>query len=206
MPSVNIKWPLDGNPRIPISTNRIVLAMGLADDSVIGIGATFWRTSLPNTLYNATTIALYRCPKTNKAKTCFKRWIVAMRLPDENDAEYEVMVTAVDPTGAVADDRKVFHVSFNHLVKINSVQSDEDITAQAADFMPYGYLSDAPLGPVTMTDASFNVTDPVYVFSDYLDLNFWCAQFPTLDTGVYTLFVADVLGGSSDSATNLNVD
>jgi hypothetical protein len=196
MSAVQIKWPKPNHHRMKTGVH---VASGRADSSIIGVFGECRPASGTGPVIIGRTFAYYLSGAAHSPR--HYRWMIALRVPDSGD--YELTVTGLTAAGDAARDRTTFTVRGAHFLGITHPQTDDDITAEADDFVAYGDLSEVPLGIVSMEDSQQNVILPVHTFGDYTDLLFWSAQFPTLAAETYALHAEDAngVGGTSSNLT-----
>jgi hypothetical protein len=151
----------------------------------------------------------------------FYRWVLAFNLSSlAAHGPYTLTVSGRTTQNPLASVTRTFNTSTT--VKKGSIEvpedagaisivwptAGEDISDYADDFVPYGTLSGAQLGSVTLTDVDFpaNSPTPIYTFGDPITLLYWCAQFPILTDPLYNLDVTDAPDDASDSADGLKID
>jgi hypothetical protein len=88
-------------------------------------------------------------------------------------------------------------------IGVTGVASGDDITAEASDFTVYGPIT---AGMIDTTTSLMNAVEASYVFCDPILLQFWCATFPPLAAGTYSLSVTTTDGTSTLTVTGLTVD
>lgn len=212
---IAIVRPLVYPDRITTMSSGLVVASGRTDDRTWAITGKCWPLSNPERVLTGIPVAFFRGKPKRGNDLAYNRWLLAFKLTESGTYVLQVagrsagdadevkerqfrLMTAGDGDGG--DDGPAALA-----ISITSHSNNDDITAEADDFMPYGVLTDYPLGTVTMTDAYNNVIGPLHTFDDYQDLQYWTAQFPPLGSGVYTLQARDVTGDSVATITGLTV-
>lgn len=139
----------------------------------------------------------------------FQRWVLLFRLHGlpylPTAVGYTLQATGLTANGPLPPVTSHFRVGAAKgtfgAVTITWPTANEDISAYADNFAPYGTLSPDPLATVVLTDTDNPSLSPalIYSFDDPTDLQFWYAQFPTLTDLHYDLDVADVNNGSDQA-------
>lgn len=204
--SLIIDWPRLNKPAQVIDKHKknILVASGRADPELIGV---FGRCQLRSDhrvvidglplMYNLAT------KKTQGVPHCY-HWQIAFAHLSLGE-HYRLTVIGLTRDGAQEIAIRDFTVG-TRFITIASHDNGDNVTSEADNFQPFGDLNDFPLGDASMTDTSNDVTSPDHTFSDCVDLQFWSAQFPTLGSGTYVLFVEDSAKSSSATVTGLTVD
>ncbi len=228
--SLQIKYPTPDKP-VPIGSHGLVVASGRVGmdpsepiDAVLGVC-----TPLPRGIGDdipGRTVAFYPTKQPGKR---IMRWMIAFHLAA---GKYELTVTGLSASGDKETRSKKFSVeaSAPSSAPVQGATPPQEsqpklpravhVTSPAAsgdhisrdDFIPYGDLigQDLSVVSLTQTDGPNSPKGVPYlsVFSDSQNLQFWCAEFPSLDdtAGVkYALHVEDT-GNNPDDRTDLIAD
>lgn len=205
---IEITSPSDGDH---VDSNRPFVASGRADRAVTVVSGQC--TSEKGPIDGV--LALFHLD-VNENPPCHK-WMLVFRLP--GPARYQLSVGGETAAGAVPPVAIDFTAEARgqaaeargqaiepRLVAIDSHSNGDNITAEASDFRPNGFLDERPLGVVTMTDSHGGIIYPDATFSDHVVLQFWSATFPPIPSETYTLYVADSIGSSVEVISGLTVD
>jgi hypothetical protein len=196
---VQIKWPTSGR-RID-TPNGAFLAWGRADDTIVDVSGTCRSVAQPSIVSEGRTIYYSPCRRSCPERRY--RWGILFRVPEAG--EYRLTVVGEADDGTTSSSSLVLTVKFVYAITIGWPDPNEDITAYADDFTPYGYLTQNPLGAVTLKDTSPNQNSValLYSYGDYTDYQVWTAQFATVPAVVspvtYTLNAQDSTGASAQS-------
>jgi hypothetical protein len=197
--NLQVTWPKSKK----VIHGRLFVASGWADETLIGVFGECRPRSAPGPVIRGRTVA-YTMAEPQMGQRPYYRWMIAFRLPDKG--RYELRVTGLTDQGRIEVQNRDLVARIPFAITTTSPENNDDISADASDFAPYGELTVNPLGTVTMTDTQNNVLNPTYQYGDCTDLDIWTAQFPTIPSGTWTLRAADNTGTNVSTVTGLVVN
>ena len=177
---------------------------GRADQSTLSVSGSCWPAQDPSQPIQGKTICYYDEP--GAGADVEYRWFILFRVPAPG--AYQATVTGSSADGTVTTASVTFSVFSDDniiasrdpdmgpgLVTVTFPSNGEDITDEADDFMPYGGLTQHPLGTVSLKSTTGNSVQLLYSYGDYQVYDIWTAQFATVPgPAKYTLHVADSTG------------
>ena len=178
------------------SANGAFPVSGRAGESIASVTGVCRSVKHPGLVIEGKTI-FYSADPSAGAATRY-RWVILFRVPEAG--EYRLTVNGNSDSGTLSSASVVFTAELvtARVAGITWPTNDEDITAYADDFTPYGTLVGNPLGSVSLKDSNNNQVTLLYSYGDYTDLDIWTAQFdtvPAVESPVdYTLTVLDSMG------------
>jgi hypothetical protein len=208
-----VKSSIIGPPKLSIigppektKLSSPLVVRGFADGSIVGISGQLESIANPGADAQVKILA-HDVKKGARDDSRGSAWVMALKTTAEGLHRLTVVGTTRDEqlTEPISVEFEVFpRLTSVGFITIDSPVNDQDITAEASEFMATGTLGDYDLGPVTMTDPTIGTitsTDAV----GYPVYGVWYANFPPLAEGTYLLRAEDA-NSDSDEVTGLIVD
>lgn len=197
--ALEITWPRAHNSA---SLGNTIVASGWADEPIVGVIGEWRSTSDP--------ASSVECPGVNffmggggEKNTPRYRWAIVLKPP--GPGKYVLTVTGLGADGKLVPETA--SVGFTVALGVATITypaSYQDITLEASNLFAYGDLIGYPLGLLELKNSSGTVIQPTSVDSDYVILEYWCASYPPLSPGLYSLRVQDV-NGNGEISTDVYV-
>lgn len=207
--SLRILWPVNTksstSPPVKVpakgKSKGLFVAFGRADKPMINMTWKYQHMHKENVVGDVKwSMALPRCPGNDF------RWMAAIRVPELGP--YRLSVTSrprfSDPEEVARADFTVVTQTPDEDVNIGWPYSGDNVGDFRDDFAPYGSISGATLVRVVLIhDSTGAEIEPLSVYADPIELEFWTAQFDSVaNAGDYTLRVVDSGNSKQDIAVH----